>query len=76
MAVERKMTNEGFATAVGCHFTMASRLRNGRRLPGLALMAKIKEAFNLPYDDLMAAYDEGAEAFGRYLRINVFKDAA
>lgn len=70
------MTNERFAELVGCHFTMASRLRNGNRLPSLSLMQSIHEAFNLPYDDLMSAYKLGAAAFGQYLRLMVFQDAA
>lgn len=66
------MTNKAFGEAVGCDFTMASRLRNGDRLPGLRLMIRISEAFDLPYDELVAAYQEGHAAFGTYLRQRVF----
>lgn len=71
-ATTQPMTNKAFGEAAGCDFTMASRLRNGDRLPGIRLMIRISEAFDLPYDDLMAAYQEGAPAFGAYLRTHVF----
>lgn len=69
------MTNNAFADAVGCDFTMASRLRNGQRLPGIRLMIRIQAAFDLPYDDLMQAYEGGPESFGAYLRTHVFEAA-
>lgn len=73
---ERVMTNERFAELVDCHFTMASRLRNGQRLPSAKLLVRIKNAFDLPYTELMAAYDDGPEAFGQYIRFKVYGEPA
>lgn len=73
--VDHPLTNEKFGELVGCHFTTSSRLRNGERLPSLNMMTKIQKAFDLPYDDLMSAYEGGAAVFGRYLSVKVFGEA-
>ncbi len=70
------MTNQAFAEAVGCNFTMASRLRNGKRLPSFRMFLRIVEAFDLDLQEAAAAYQasslDHAEPFGRYLTEKVF----
>lgn len=66
------MTNSSFAAQVGCHHTMASRLRNGKRLPSLSMFATICETFDLDTDDALSAYKQGPDAFGAFLRATVF----
>lgn len=67
------MTNEEFAQRVGCHHSMASRLRAGKRLPGADLIDRIAQEFNIEFEDLYAARRKGSEAIGRLLREQVFE---
>lgn len=73
---EGPITNQEFADRVGCHFSMASRLRAGKRLPAVALMRRISKEFKVPMDVLSDAHAKGPEAFGRVLRERVFKEEA
>lgn len=61
------LTNEAFGKKVGCHHSMASRLRSGKRLPGVALMGRISKAFSIPLEDLMKAHQKGGVAFAKLL---------
>ena len=65
-------TNAQFAEKVGIHFSMASRLRNGKRLPSASLIFRISYAYQLPIQQIQEAYLDGPDEFGRYLRENVF----
>lgn len=67
------LTNEEFAEKVGIHFTMASRLKNGQRLPSVRTLLRIAEAFDVPLDDLARAYEYGADEFGALLRDRIYK---
>lgn len=67
-----QMTNQEFADAIGCHHSMASRLRSGSRLPSIDLMERISQEFQIPITELLSARREGAEEFGRVLRDRVF----
>lgn len=71
-------SNTDFARRVGVHYTMASRLRNGRRVPSAATLTSIKRAFGIhgaDSDAMMLALEEGQESFGKWLRENVFEDS-
>lgn len=68
-----RMTNEDFGDKVGCHYSMASRLRNGERLPSRDLLRRIISAFGLNRAEAYEAYDQGREEFSRYLRDTVFE---
>lgn len=73
------ITNADFAEAVGIHFTMASRLRNGERKPGLTTVINTMKAYALTDDQVfewLIAIDQGAAASGEWLTINVFGRAA
>lgn len=69
------MTNEEFGQRVGCHHSMASRLRAGKRLPGLDLMQRISKEFGVPLTELVDARNKGGEAFARLLQRRVFDPA-
>lgn len=68
-----RMTNDEFGERVGCHYSMASRLRNGERLPSRTLLRRIIDAFDLNRIAAYEAYDRGPEVFSRFLRENVFE---
>lgn len=69
-------TNMAFARKCGVHFTMASRLRNGHRLPSTSLLIRISKVYHLPLRDLTVAYSDGRDAFGQYMRAHVFENGA
>ena len=67
------MTNREFAERVGCHHSMASRLRAGKRAPSLEMMSRISKHFRtVSLDELVDAHLEGPEAVGALLRERVF----
>lgn len=72
------VSNTEFARAVGCHYTLSSRLRNGHRLPSVEMLNRIRRAYNLDADEMLAAYEAGSNQFARYLREHIFEatDAA
>lgn len=68
-------TNTAFADAVGIHFTMASRLRNGERTPGLSTVIRTVKAYGLTGEQVLEWFDElerGPRESGAWLRRNVF----
>ena len=67
------MTLEQFARRAQCHISTASRLRSGERLPSLTLLARLGREFELPFDELIDAYERGRPAFAAYLRTSVFE---
>lgn len=70
------ITNEEFGANVGCDFTMASRLRNGKRLPSRELLESIVRVYHLDANDALAATRDGKEAFANYLDRTVFNPPA
>lgn len=66
------VSNTVFGRAVGVHFTTASRYRNGDRVPSTGVALKIAEAFDLDPGDILRAIRDGREAFGHFMRMNVF----
>lgn len=62
------MTNRELGDLIGCTHSMASRLRAGKRLPGFEIMNRICEVFGIDWDQLVAARNQGQEAFGALLR--------
>jgi transcriptional regulator with XRE-family HTH domain len=62
------MTNEDFGRRIGVGQSMASRIRNGRRLPGVATMHRIHEELGIPLSDLVVAHEAGSQEFGRLIR--------
>ena len=68
-------TNTEFARKVGVHFTMASRMRNGQRLPSVKTLTKISTEYEIPLATLIEAYGAGAGSFSALLRDRVFEAA-
>lgn len=68
----KRVTLTQFAKATGCHFTTASRLRSGTRMPGRELFGKIVEVYSLDHAESMRAFAGTRVDFGAYLRKNVF----
>lgn len=66
------MTNDEFATRVGCHYSYASRLRRGERMPSVPLLFAIIVEFDLPETETLKAFRDGQLAFSAYLRREVF----
>ena len=67
------VTLEMFSERVGCHFTTASRLRAGERLPGRRLLGRIVKEYGLDRDKAFDAFTSGPDEFGAFLRESVFK---
>lgn len=59
------MTNDELGRRIDVSPSMASRIRNGRRLPGTRTLGRIHVALGIPLDDLHRAYNEGPAAVGR-----------
>lgn len=68
-----RMTNEEFGERVDCHYSMASRLRTGARLPSRDLLRRIIAEFGLDRMEAYDAYDQGRDGFSRYIRDKVFE---
>ncbi len=68
------MTNEEFAAKVGIHFSMASRLRTGKRLPSAKVLRRISKTFKLSAAELLDAHNRGPEEFSQYLNTHVSFD--
>lgn len=68
------MTNLEFGQAVGCHRTTASAYRNGRRLPGVDKLERIRAVLGITHAEVLAEHAKGAESFGALLRDRLFDD--
>ncbi len=67
------VTLEAFADRVGCHFTTASRLRAGERMPSRATLGRIVEVYDLDKEEVLDLFTQGdRQKFGKYLREHVF----
>jgi transcriptional regulator with XRE-family HTH domain len=68
------VTLEAFAARVGCHFTTASRLRAGQRMPSRKLLGRIIRAYGLDPVETMTVYTSGSSGdFGKFLLGSVFE---
>jgi transcriptional regulator with XRE-family HTH domain len=61
------VSNKDLATLMGVSPSMASRVRNGKRLPSTKVVMQIHERMSIPLDDLMAAHTQGCEEFGKLI---------
>lgn len=71
-----RVTNEEFGERVGCDYTMASRLRGGKRLPSRELLERIVAAYGLDANEALTATATGPLAFARYLGEHVFNSGS
>lgn len=70
---DRRVTLYEFSKAVNCHFTTASRLRSGDRMPGGKILLNTVKQYSLdPMKTLEAFGTEDPEVFGKFLRDQVF----
>jgi transcriptional regulator with XRE-family HTH domain len=74
---QKATSNTDFGRRVGVHFTMASRLRNGHRVPSPQTMLAIKKAFSLTADEVNAMLEaaDTPDTFGVWARANLFEEA-
>lgn len=68
MATATKITNPELAERLGIHYTMASRLLNGKRLPSLQLMARIESELGWSMAAQTKARLQGADVYSAALR--------
>lgn len=66
------VSNHKFAEQVGCNYTMASRLRNGKRMPSAEMLVKICQAFGLDMGAALRAFAGGNASMARWLREEIF----
>lgn len=69
----KPLSNYEFGAAIGVHHSMASRYKNGQRLPSADAIQRISDTYGVPLKTLMAARKEGKEAFGRLISIRIFE---
>lgn len=69
-------TNKEFAAVVGCHHSMASRIRAGVRVPGADLADRIGKAYGIPEKTVKSTLAQGSEAFGELVRKRCFVKSA
>lgn len=70
---DKRVTLYRFSRDVGCHFTTASRLRSGDRMPGGKILLNTVKQYGLdPMKTLEAFGTEDPEIFGDFLRKEVF----
>jgi transcriptional regulator with XRE-family HTH domain len=62
------MVNNELGQKIGVGPSMASRIRNGQRLPSVKVMIAIEREFGIPMDELVAAHEKGCEEFGKLFR--------
>lgn len=61
-------TNKQLADAIGVSQSMASRIRNGQRLPSIAVMNRIASYFDVDLLRLVNTHEQGRAAFGALIR--------
>jgi transcriptional regulator with XRE-family HTH domain len=66
--VSATITNDAFAARIGVSHSMASRIRNGRRLPSVRTLDAIHRELNIPLDELHRAHLAGPEEFSAVVR--------
>lgn len=71
-AKRERVTLPEFAAAVECHFTTASRIRSGTRMPGRELFKRIVSTYGLDPAESLRYFCGSRTEFGRYMRENVF----
>ncbi len=58
------MTNKELAAMMGVSPSMASRVRNGKRLPSTKVVMQMHDRMGIPLEDLMSAHTKGCAEFG------------
>lgn len=58
------LSNDELGRRIGVSHSMASRIRNGRRLPSTRTLARICQEFDIPLPEAHQAYECGPLEFG------------
>lgn len=66
-----RMSNQELGRRIGVTHSMASRIRNGERLPGTQTLYRIHQELGIPLEDLFRAHGEGPEAFGALISVRL-----
>lgn len=77
--IKKATSNPDFARRVGIHFTMASRIRNGNRMPSSAVLGRIIQEFGIDggtLEDFMEAVNQGALSLGAWIDEHLFEGDA
>lgn len=77
-AIVKATSNADFGRRVGIHYTFASRIRNGKRLPSLDTISAIQTEFNLndkETSDMIHAAAAGPQAFGDWINEHLFEES-
>jgi transcriptional regulator with XRE-family HTH domain len=61
-------TNREFGDAIGVSSSMASRIRNGHRLPGVNTLTLLSKYLSVDLARLHATYSQGSRVFGAEVR--------
>ena len=73
--IDKAVSNADFGRRVGVHYTFASRLRNGQRIPSVETISAIRAAFNLDSATTVAMMDaaaQGSTVYGEWLNSTLF----
>lgn len=65
------ISNAALGERLGVTKSMASRIRNGKRLPSAVTLARIADEFKIPVARLVAARNEGPAAFKTLLATKI-----
>lgn len=68
------MTNQEVAERLGCHHSMVSRMRAGKRVCGYEMAERLADEFKIRRQIVIDARRAGAVAFGKLLRERIFKE--
>jgi transcriptional regulator with XRE-family HTH domain len=68
-----RLTNQEFAQRTDCDFTTASKLRNGKRRPGIELFIRMIMEFDLDPKEAVLAFARGRASFRDYINRTIFE---
>ena len=65
------MTNKVLGDAIGVTPSMASRIRNGKRLPSIKVLVALADFLGVSIERLLVAYNEGPDDFGVVVQYSI-----
>jgi transcriptional regulator with XRE-family HTH domain len=76
LPIQKATSNADFGRRVGIHYTYASRLRNGQRVPSSHTINAIRNAFDLDehMTSEMIQAAASAEGFGEWISEHLFEE--
>jgi transcriptional regulator with XRE-family HTH domain len=67
------MTNKELGHHIGVSPSMASRIRNGERLPSIKVLIPLADCLGVSIERLILAHTQGPEFFGQTVRYAIEK---